>query len=314
MNARRRVLIDGYVTACRLELAAPKPGNVQLASAGHGMCAEDFLRSAAASAAPLTHPRHALGERMFAAVAATRQAVGCNTNLGIVLLCAPMLHAALQCARGRSWRAALSRVLARTTVADAEACYRAIRLADPGGLGRSERHDVRETPLITLLEAMRHAANRDRIAWQFANGYADIFELALPLLRRRRRQFARAPLALAVTYLGLLARRTDTHVERKFGVVKAERTRRRAAAALAAIEQAPHEAAVLVVLAELDGVFKHEGLNPGTTADIVVATLLAEWLDGLPEFSESRLIGSFRQAIAPAFSTQQRNPLEVNHG
>ncbi len=70
-----------------------KPGNVSLHSAGHDMRAQQFLDSARASAPALFDPRAGVGARIEAAVRATRAVAGCNTNLGILLLCAPLARA-----------------------------------------------------------------------------------------------------------------------------------------------------------------------------------------------------------------------------
>ena len=90
-SAARRDLARVYREVCALDVLALKPGNVGVGRPGHGMRAADFLRSAAVSAGPLSAPGLPLGERVYGAVAATRAAVGCNTNLGIILLCAPLL-------------------------------------------------------------------------------------------------------------------------------------------------------------------------------------------------------------------------------
>src|SRR5579875_931991 len=87
-------LEHAFRNACAEELEAPKPGNVGAHGAGHGMTAEDFLRSAAAAAPHVCAAGASLGTRIFDAVAATRGVVGQNTNLGIVLLCAPLAKAA----------------------------------------------------------------------------------------------------------------------------------------------------------------------------------------------------------------------------
>jgi triphosphoribosyl-dephospho-CoA synthase len=60
------------------------------------MTVEDFRISAQQSAEPITRAANGLGERIYYAVKATREAVGCNTNLGIILLCAPLLLAKLK--------------------------------------------------------------------------------------------------------------------------------------------------------------------------------------------------------------------------
>ncbi|HEX6827610.1 MAG TPA: triphosphoribosyl-dephospho-CoA synthase, partial [Burkholderiales bacterium] len=168
--------------ACEVEVRAMKPGNVSIHSPGHGMSAQDFLASAGAVAGPLTALAAGVGERILRAVEATRAAVGCNTNLGIVLLAAPLIHAALR-AGAEPLRPALDKVLRSLTVEDAGLAYQAIRLAQPGGLGASPRHDVNEVPRVTLLAAMQEAASRDSIALQYANGVREVFETGVPLAR-----------------------------------------------------------------------------------------------------------------------------------
>src|SRR4051794_37952321 len=90
----RAAIAAAFVAACRDELDAPKPGNVHVFADGHRMAVDDFMRSADAAATPLTEPGARVGQRILGAVAATRAAVGTNTNLGIILLCAPFAVAA----------------------------------------------------------------------------------------------------------------------------------------------------------------------------------------------------------------------------
>ena len=85
----------GFLDACLGELDALKPGNVHRLAAGHNMTVEDFVASAEAAALSIGEKRLAVGERIRRAVEATRATVGQNTNLGIVLLAAPLANAAL---------------------------------------------------------------------------------------------------------------------------------------------------------------------------------------------------------------------------
>ena len=82
-----------FLQACWLDVAVRKPGNVSLASAGHRMQADMFLASAQAAVGPLFASGARVGERIEGAMAATWAAVGCNTNLGILLLAAPVAAA-----------------------------------------------------------------------------------------------------------------------------------------------------------------------------------------------------------------------------
>ncbi|HLJ21226.1 MAG TPA: triphosphoribosyl-dephospho-CoA synthase, partial [Stellaceae bacterium] len=165
------------MTACRTELRALKPGNVHVHAEGHGMTVRDFQVSAEAAAGPISELGASVGTRIRRAVEASWAAVPLNTNLGIVLLAAPLLCAAER--TGGSFRNRLTSVLGQLTIADAVDAFAAISRANPGGLGRAEAQDVGTVPTVTLLEAMRLAADRDRIARQYATGYADVFEIGV---------------------------------------------------------------------------------------------------------------------------------------
>ena len=128
-------VVSSFHEACLAELEALKPGNVHRFANGHNMSVGDFEKSAAAAAPAIGAPDLSVGERIEAAVEATREAVGQNTNLGIVLLAAPLAQAALD-PSGHSLEDRLKEVLGSLTVEDACAAYRAIRLAEPGGLGQ----------------------------------------------------------------------------------------------------------------------------------------------------------------------------------
>ena len=74
---------------------ALKPGNVHDFAEGHGGSVDDFEASAHVSAPALTRCGASVGERVLGAIEAIFDVhVGWNTNLGIVLLCAPLAAAA----------------------------------------------------------------------------------------------------------------------------------------------------------------------------------------------------------------------------
>jgi triphosphoribosyl-dephospho-CoA synthase len=277
VGAGSAVVAKAFIAACLAELDAPKPGNVHRHADGHGMTVADFERSAAVAAPAVAAPGAPVGARVLAAVEATRAAVGQNTNLGIVLLCAPLAAAFEHARAGAGLWPALEGVLAGLTVEDARAAYRAIRLAAPGGLGRSAEADVAGEPGVTLLEAMRLAADRDRIAWNYANGFRDVRRTGVPTLERLSRRLEE-PWAVAGVHLAFLAAVPDSHVARKHGPDAAERVRADAAGLWARYVGAPDPRALLPALLALDRELKAAGLNPGTTADLTVASVFARGL------------------------------------
>lgn len=270
--------VAAFLRACELDILALKPGNVSVDSPGHGMSAEDFRASARAAAPILCDTGLAVGERVYWAMEATWDAVGCNTNLGILLLAAPLVHAAQHRLRDESLIQRLRRTLAGLTREDADWVYRAIRLASPAGLGRSERHDVAQPADVTLLAAMREAAARDRIARQYASGYGDVFEIGLPGLRDARARWKREEQAVSATFMGYLCAFPDSHVQRKYGIASAEAVRTQAADCQAGLARCADWPSARAHLMELDATFKSARINPGTSADLTVATCLAERL------------------------------------
>ncbi len=273
MNGREDRVATAYIEACLAELDAPKPGNVHRFAPGHGMSLVDFVRSAEASAAPIAAKGARVGVRVRSAVEATLSAVGQNTNLGIILLCAP-LAAAMESAHS-PLRPALAGVLDSLDRSDAADVFSAIAAANPGGLGRATRHDVHAPAAVTLREAMAEAAERDRIARQYVTVYDDIFSLGLPALAMaRRRQSAPRWSALAV-YLTFLGAAPDTHILRKFDPATAEAVRREAADWRDAFAAARDPEGMTEGLLNWDAALKTRGINPGTSADLTVATLFA---------------------------------------
>jgi triphosphoribosyl-dephospho-CoA synthase len=270
--ASREIIRAAYENACRQEVEALKPGNVHLFADGHRMTVQEFLTSTSVSAAPLTDPALPLGHRILEAVRATRAAVDTNTNLGIILLCAPLAAAAAM--NGGSLRENLDAVLQSIDLDDTAAVFEAIVVASPGGLGSASEHDVREAPTVGLLDAMGQAADRDRIARQYVTGFTDIFDLGLPALQAAIDRGETGMWPAVHAYLEFLTAFPDSHVQRKFDLQTAEKVRDEARSVLAEFALAQGEEQRVAVLMEFDARLKVRGINPGTSADLTVACLL----------------------------------------
>lgn len=271
-----------FLAACEGELRALKPGNVHVHADGHGMTPDDFRASARAASEPLCRPGMPVGERIHAAIAATRAAVSCNTNLGIVLLAAPLLAAAER-ARPGGFRATLRESLAALSVADAVSAYAAIRLADPGGLGRVDAQDVARTPTVTLRQAMDLAAARDRVARQYVTDYEDIFAIGVAGLAAAERAGTMPEWATSGIYMQFLAAFPDSHVARKHGPTAAEELRLEASAVAVSLTRADDPEQLAPTLLAFDAALKRRGINPGTSADLTVASLLARAIEHIVE-------------------------------
>ena len=263
--------------ACVLEATARKPGNVHRFRDFEDSHYLDYLLSAAAIAGPIDRAGTiGVGAAVLEAVEATRRVVATNTNLGMVLLLAPLAAVAEDEGLAEGAR----RVLEATTRDDARLVYRAIRLARPGGLGTVAEQDVAAEPTVRLLDAMRLAAGRDLVARQYANGYADVFQIVLPALRDSLAKGRLLETAIVAAFLGLLARLPDTLIARKRGPTEALDASRRATEVLMA--GWPETEAGRARFESFDAWLRAEGhaRNPGAAADLVSAGLFAALRDG----------------------------------
>jgi len=266
--------------ACLLEASAPKPGNVSPGADFHDARYEDFLASAAAIGPALAAAaERPLGATIRAAVEATARWAPSNTNLGLVLLLAPLARAALQPGE-RPLGARLAATLAATTVADAREAYTAIRLAAPGGLGQAPQQDVAGTPTVPLRDAMALAQDRDAIAREYATEFRTTFELGVPTLARARAAGLPWRDATVETFLTLLAAAPDTHIARKLGWEAAVAVSRGARAVLDA--GGTRSPAGRQAVAALDRELRDERhtRNPGATADLTGAAIFVALLEG----------------------------------
>jgi triphosphoribosyl-dephospho-CoA synthase len=265
-------LANTFKAACMAELEALKPGNVHIFADGHGMTVQDFILSAEVVSEVIAKPDLSLGKRILLSVEATQKAVNCNTNLGVILLCAPLIHAALQ-PTSDPFIEKLSGVLARTTIDDAKLAFAAIRLANPAGLGESAQYDVHQPANCTLLQAMLEAAPRDMVAQQYSNNFTDVF-VGLARYQQALAQWQRPAWATTAVHLHFMSRFLDSHIVRKYGDTIAGLVQQEAIAHETEFLKAYNPKNYQAALLRFDLELKKRGLNPGSSADLTVATLL----------------------------------------
>ena len=265
--------------ACLIEASAPKPGNVSPGRPFADLSYEEFLASAAAIGGPLAGAgMRPLGATVRLAVEATARWTRSNSNLGIVLLLAPLARAALIEQRDADLRRTLQRVLEATTVDDARDVYAAIRRAAPGGLGRVDVEDVAEEPSRTLLDVMRLAAGRDDVAREYATVFDRTFLTGAPAIDRARCDGLSWDDAVVETFLTLLAAAPDTHIVRRAGAAMAAEVSEQARAVLSA--GGARSASGRRAIDDMDRGLRARGINPGTTADLIGAAVFIALLGG----------------------------------
>ncbi len=256
--------------ACLLEATAAKPGNVHPRAAFSNLCWNDFLVSARITAPILaqTTPDN-LGRIIRDAVAATHQHTETNTNLGIVLLIAPLVAVP----EHQLVPVGIGPILDHLTKADAEFVYEAIRLADPGGLGSADEGDVAHKPTDTLRHMMALAADRDSIAAEYTWGYPTVLNRGVPILEASEDFPDNWERAVIRLHLELMTQVPDTFIARKSGPEIAQESACRARTVLDA--GWPESSAGQSAIQELDEWLRADGnrRNPGTTADLVAASL-----------------------------------------
>ena len=255
--------------ACVLEATASKPGNVHRGADFDDVTFADFLASAVAIGPIIAQAEeHGVGPTVLAAVHATMSVTDTNTNLGSALLLAPLAAVPEEMLLSEG----IADVLDSLTEADASTVYEAIRAARPGGLRRVEKMDVIEKPPVDLRIAMEAAADRDLVARQYVNGFEQVF-LALTWLLSTRRTLGSLTEAIIHTHIRLMAAFPDSLIARKCGREVARQAADRAQAALDA--GSPGDPNYLRAVEDLDFWLRTDRhrRNPGTTADLIAATL-----------------------------------------
>jgi triphosphoribosyl-dephospho-CoA synthase len=309
--------------ACIIEASAPKVGNVNRRHDFSDCLLEDFQLSAVAIGEPLGRVKaQGVGKTVLVAIRATHRVVPTNTNLGIVLLLAPLamawsrLETGKKTAAGKkpselreNWLRELTDVLTGLTEEDSRDVYAAIRLANPGGIGQAMEHDVNleTSPEITLLEAMRLASNRDLVAREYVNRFHTVFEVGIPVLEGVLKAGLSLPLAAAETHLFILSQCPDTLIARKGGTSLSQEVQVRAQ--MVWEKGGFRTEAGRVQTTAFDVWLREDGhnLNPGATADLTAAILFVLFLEnGLGYWGKTRR-GSLTENL-------NRMPLDLSMG
>lgn len=256
--------------ACTLEVCAPKPGNVHRSADFEDVTLQDFLASAIAIGGILDQAAElSLGQLVLRSVVATSRVSNTNTNLGMILLLAPLAMAK----NAASLQEEATAAIEKSTERDAGDIYLAISMAKPGGMNTASEHDVAGDAPPHILDAMKLAADRDSIARQYVRGFAEVFDQVVPLLTESLPPYFPLSQRIVHAHVSLMAQTPDTLIARKNG---AEMAQQSAVMAQRVIDAGPPmEDDYMQQLANLDFWLRCDGhkRNPGTTADLIAAGL-----------------------------------------
>ncbi|QDT41193.1 triphosphoribosyl-dephospho-CoA synthase [Gimesia alba] len=272
MSQNNQQLEHWIYLACLMEATAKKPGNVHPEAAFPDLTYSDFLKSAAVIAPILAHATpDTIGPIIKECISETQKVIPSNSNLGMVLLLTPLAAVSQE----QTIAAGIDSVLDQLTIQDSREVYEAIRIAKPGGLGKTESEDVATEPTGTLRDVMCLAANRDLVAREFAHAFRITLELAVPALQELWNQGADWGEAVIRLQLRLMSEFPDTLIARKCGLEEAAES---AARARTVLEAEDYTAS----LSQFDAWLRQNGnqRNPGTTADLIVAALFVALRDG----------------------------------
>lgn len=277
-NGRRLTIGECATLACLWECTAAKPGNVHRGADFEDATYLDFVLSAQAIGPVFARAAELrVGELVLNAVEATQRFVRHNTNLGMLLLFAPLARVPLN----EPLQAGISRVLQSLHEQDSRLVYEAIRRAKPGGLGKVDQADVQSTLAPPgLLDAMQLAADRDSIARQYVTDFADLWDRVVPLLTAGLERGWPLQTTIIHAHVRLLAAQPDTLIARKCGAEVAAQASAIAGQVLDCGE--PGDEAYEQALVSLDFWLRTDGhrRNPGTTADLIAAGLFCLLRDG----------------------------------
>jgi triphosphoribosyl-dephospho-CoA synthase len=218
-----------------------------------------------------------VGRTILEAVRVTREAIGTNTNLGTLLLVVPL--AAVP--SGTRHIDGIGEVLEQLTIDDTRYVFEAIRVSAAGGMGRVDEADVSAEPPagMTLVAVMQLAQERDLVARQYCNDFADVLRIATTI---EDGVASGRPLNTAIVHAHLqqLAMAPDSLILRKCGPATAEQVRAHAERVAAA--GSPGDDDYDYAVEDFDFWLRSDGhrRNPGTTADLIAAALFVLLREG----------------------------------
>lgn len=276
----------------------PKPGNVHRTQDFDDMIFEDFIISGivigdlmkkAAERGKKYKDDNSLhkirlGEIIKEAVLETDKWIGNNTNLGIIILFAPLSAAAGMSSDVRVLRQNVERVMKATTSKDAINLYDAINAADAGGMGEQEELDVADSEArgriikedISMFKVFEMSAKWDLLSSELTTGMPVTFETGYPIFKETKSTYGLNK-ATVQTFITILARNPDTLISRKYGMDTARIVTADADSILqnGGILNAQGE----LLIREFDKQLLRNKFNPGTTADITAASIMVGLLD-----------------------------------
>ena len=172
-----------------------------------------------------------------------------------------------------NFRNCLNSVLESLTSKDTRDVIRGIRVANAGGMGTVAEYDIQDNPQGDLVTIMAAAQKKDLVARQYCNGFADVLEVCLPELDASIQKGLSLEEAIIRTHVYTMSQFPDSLIVRKRGECEGIEAMERAATVIES--DWPEGIQSHTKLDQLDSWLRAVGnqRNPGTTADLVAASL-----------------------------------------
>ena len=260
--------------ACKLDVFSGMPGNVFHGHPPYGMTPKDILQSSMACSDVICEQNMDIGEKILECIKSSMDVVGCNTNLGIILLCVPIVEALYMDKDHKFLQSNLEKVINSINEKQTKNIYKAINLAKAGGMDLKDKFDLNnKSKDFTLLEAMNFASSYDYIAGEYSNNFDNIINTISVNWRKYFKLMGNGESATTATFLKLISSNPDSLIARKHGLDKAKEVSERFVTIADEYCASKNPNNLNNELLLLDSELKIQGLNPGTTADVVVASI-----------------------------------------
>lgn len=285
-------MIPSHIARCAqlamvLEVSAtPKPGNIDRDHNYTDTRFEHFLASAAGVYPILekaASSKSGVGALIREAVLeSSKWQKGGNTHFGAFLLLIPLAMAAGRCENTKCLKAQVQKVVRETTVEDALELYRAfsrakvkVKPVDDLDLGDAASPGKIEERGLTLFNLMENSSSYDMIAEEWTDSFTKTFECAASIHGKVKKHGIND--AVVLTFMELLSSNNDTFIQTKFDRKKAEEVSKRAKEIMkkGGIDEIRDE------IRSFDEELLREGVNPGSTADIIIAGLFVSLFEGM---------------------------------
>ncbi len=219
---------------------------------------------------------------------------GGNVLLGHILILAPLVAAAAICLKTRNisfknFKYNINKVIENAGVEDTVRLYKAIKISNPGGLGKIGKYDINDENSIneihqnkiTLKKIFELSKEYDLISLEYYSGFNIILNEGLPYYLEVFNQTTDVNIATVNTFFKILSNHPDTLIIRKSGMDLALIVSKRASKIL---EEGGITTEIGLKLSKELDIFLQEKkgkMNPGTTADLIAGIIFCALLFGL---------------------------------